>query len=177
MATLPSATVMPIPSPRRPTASLSQAMSASGRRRYLPRHLGKLGNRDAAAQEYRRGKQIAIDRRSTASNSQFFFLTAGSEDFAFGTGLGGAGASDLGIYDASTSANAITITKSNGNVGIPSGNLTVGGSTISIANSSSDVAIGANYNSGARTMTKTRSQELSEQFSEQWHLCRDWLLP
>ncbi|HEY3640674.1 MAG TPA: hypothetical protein VGL31_06250 [Xanthobacteraceae bacterium] len=26
-------------------------------------------------------------------------------------------------------------------------------------------------------MTKSRSQELSEQFTEQWKQCRDWLLP
>ena len=26
-------------------------------------------------------------------------------------------------------------------------------------------------------MTKSRSQELSEQFTEQWQRCRDWLLP
>ena len=26
-------------------------------------------------------------------------------------------------------------------------------------------------------MTKTRQQELSEQFTEQWQRCRDWLLP
>jgi hypothetical protein len=27
------------------------------------------------------------------------------------------------------------------------------------------------------SMTKTRSEELSERFTEQWHRCRDWLLP
>src|SRR5579862_8630169 len=26
-------------------------------------------------------------------------------------------------------------------------------------------------------MTKTRSEELSERFTEQWQRCRDWLLP
>ena len=26
-------------------------------------------------------------------------------------------------------------------------------------------------------MTKSRRQELSEQFTEQWQRCRDWLLP
>ena len=26
-------------------------------------------------------------------------------------------------------------------------------------------------------MTRTRSQELSEKFTEQWQRCRDWLLP
>jgi hypothetical protein len=26
-------------------------------------------------------------------------------------------------------------------------------------------------------MTKTRSQELSDKFTEQWQRCRDWLLP
>jgi hypothetical protein len=26
-------------------------------------------------------------------------------------------------------------------------------------------------------MTKSRSQELSEKFAEQWQQCRDWLLP
>ena len=26
-------------------------------------------------------------------------------------------------------------------------------------------------------MTKTRSEELSEKFTEQWQRCRDWLLP
>jgi hypothetical protein len=26
-------------------------------------------------------------------------------------------------------------------------------------------------------VTKTRSEELSERFTEQWHRCRDWLLP
>jgi hypothetical protein len=26
-------------------------------------------------------------------------------------------------------------------------------------------------------MTKPRSQELSEKFTDQWHRCRDWLLP
>jgi hypothetical protein len=26
-------------------------------------------------------------------------------------------------------------------------------------------------------MTKSRSQELSEQFTEQWQRCRNWLLP
>jgi hypothetical protein len=26
-------------------------------------------------------------------------------------------------------------------------------------------------------MTKSRSQELSEQFAEQWQRCRDWLVP
>ncbi len=28
-----------------------------------------------------------------------------------------------------------------------------------------------------RAMTKTKSQELSEKFTEQWQRCRDWLLP
>jgi hypothetical protein len=26
-------------------------------------------------------------------------------------------------------------------------------------------------------MTKTRSEEFSERFTDQWHRCRDWLLP
>jgi len=26
-------------------------------------------------------------------------------------------------------------------------------------------------------MTKSRSEELSTKFAEQWHRCRDWLLP
>jgi hypothetical protein len=28
-----------------------------------------------------------------------------------------------------------------------------------------------------RAMTKTKSQELSEKFTEQWQRCRSWLLP
>jgi len=30
---------------------------------------------------------------------------------------------------------------------------------------------------GSIDVTKTRSEELSERFTEQWHRCRDWLLP
>ena len=30
---------------------------------------------------------------------------------------------------------------------------------------------------GCIDVTKTRSEELSERFTEQWHRCRDWLLP
>ena len=66
------------------------------------------------------GGVLFLDRAAAvpSSSSQIGFYTAGGPDFTLGTSQGSAGNSDLSIYNYGTNSNALTILKSNGNVGI-----------------------------------------------------------
>jgi hypothetical protein len=66
------------------------------------------------------GAVLFLDRAAAVSSnsSQIGFYSAGGPDFTFGTSQGSAGNSDLSIYNYGTASNALTILKSNGNVGI-----------------------------------------------------------
>ncbi len=63
---------------------------------------------------------LLLDRGPTASGNaaQIAFITTGSNDWAMGTSQGSAGVSDYSMYNYGTASNALTILKSNNNVGI-----------------------------------------------------------
>lgn len=60
---------------------------------------------------------LNLDRAVTSHSAQVSFLTAGTSDFSMGT-LQGGGGSDFGILNSGLSSTALTILKSNNNVGV-----------------------------------------------------------
>jgi endosialidase-like protein len=106
------------------------------------------------------GATLILDRNSPGAASQISFQSVGLPDFVMGTALPLANASDFSIYDTGIFANALTIQKSSGNVGIgttgPNARLDV------LAPSGKEVLIGGGSSTGSEVkFTNTGTQHFS----------------